>query len=333
MITINAYVDKLFKINSFDDFEELALFAFYYQYNNNPIYQEYCNYIKGDWKNVNQVSQIPFLPIQFFKSHKIRSHYSKEENLVFYSSGTGSIENRSKHYIVDENLYIDSILKSFGKFIGNPATFSFINLLPNYMENKNSSLIYMVNELVKHSSYEPYYSLKANQELIDRILENEENQIPTIIFGVTFALIELVEKYQLKLNYTIVIETGGMKGRGKEMIREELHELLKSRLGINHVYSEYSMTELLSQAYYTKNNYFECPSWMKVMIRDTNDPFSIYTQYGKNGGINIIDLANIYSCSFIATQDLGVSYSDSTFNVLGRFDHSDIRGCNLLALS
>ncbi len=305
----------------------MALKIFQLQYSKLKIYRDYCNFLKIDLTDIQDVSSIPFLPIRFFKSHKIILDNSDSE-IVFSSSGTtGSIP--SKHYVSDLSLYEKSFLRSFEYHIGKVKGFPILALLPSYLEREGSSLVYMVNELItkSESPYSGFY-LDNTQELIDRLLFLESNKINSLLMGVSYALLDLIDLRTFQLKHVKVLETGGMKGRRKEMIKEELHQELKSGFGISSVYSEYGMTELLSQAYSKKDGIFHCPPWMKVTTRDTEDPLS--SVEGKTGALNIIDLANINSCSFIATQDLGKVYSDGSFEILGRFDNSDIRGCNLM---
>jgi phenylacetate-coenzyme A ligase PaaK-like adenylate-forming protein len=320
---------KIFHISNDTEFNELALHLFHYQYQNNAVYQKYCNFLNKNPQTVNKVSEIPFLPVEFFKTQHIYSSKNAPE-ITFTSSGTTG-KQQSKHFVADLTVYETSFLKSFELFYGNPEEYCFFALLPSYLEREGSSLIYMAKKLIEQSKYtHSGFYLYNHNELIENIRKNEQNNIPTILLGVTFALLDLAEKWPigLSLKSTHIIETGGMKGRRKEMIREELHDVLKQAFNVKFIGSEYGMTELLSQAYLQKDGYFHSPPWMKIFIRDVNDPFT-YLENGKTGGINIIDLANIYSCSFIETKDLG-KVTPNGFEVLGRFDNSDIRGCNLL---
>src|SRR5690606_1575872 len=320
---------EIFNINTHEDFGRLALEVFRFQYNNVLVYRTFCNLLNTNVSEVKTVEHIPFLPIQFFKSNEIISE-NLTEQIVFTSSGTtGSIT--SKHYVADLKLYEKSFLKAFEKQYGNPSSFTILALLPSYLERDGSSLIYMVESLIEKSNkhYNGFY-LYETDAMIEKVNFLEDSGQKIILIGVSYALLDLIEKRRFQLKNTIVMETGGMKGRRKEMIKEELHQILKKGFGVQKIHSEYGMTELLSQAYSVGDGLFSCPPWMKILTRDTEDAFS-YT-LGKTGGINVIDLANLYSCSFIATQDLGKTFDDGTFEVLGRFDSSDIRGCNLMIL-
>ena len=322
--------DAFFTIKSAHAFEQEALNLFKYQYNNIPVYNTFCKYLHIQPKEVTHSSQIPFLPIQFFKSNKITSKNS-EVHTIFSSSGTtGTIP--SKHYVKDISLYEKSYLETFKLFYGDIKEYVILALLPAYLEREGSSLIYMVNDLIQKTAHpESGFYLNNLGKLKDALLRLDASGKKVILIGVSFALLDLVEQFQFSLKNTIVMETGGMKGRRKEMIRAELHEILSKGFGVKDIHSEYGMTELLSQAYSNGNSIFQCPPWMKIYIRDTNDPLALLPD-NKTGGVNIIDLANKHSCAFIATQDLGKSYSNNTFEILGRFDHSDIRGCNLMVM-
>ena len=270
------------------------------------------------------------MPISFFKTHKVTST-QKEPETIFTSSGTTQ-STTSKHFVPDIELYEKSFLKAFELFYGMPKDFCILALLPSYLEREGSSLIYMVNSLIEKSGH-PHsgFYLHNLEELHQKLKILESKGAKTLLIGVSFALLDLVEQFPSNLTNTTVMETGGMKGRRKELIREELHQILEKGLGVEHIHSEYGMTELLSQGYSKGNGIFETPPWMKIVTRDTEDPLSIQPN-GKTGGVNVIDLANLYSCSFIATQDLGKTHPNGTFEVLGRFDDSDIRGCNLMVL-
>jgi len=323
----NTLEDKLFEISSDEDFSSLALKVFHLQYSKLKIYRDYCDFLKIDPSLVQDISSIPFLPIQFFKSHKIILDNSSAE-IVFSSSGTkGTIQ--SNHYVSDLSLYEKSFTRSFEYSLGKLKDIPILALLPSYLEREGSSLVYMVNELITKSD-SPYsgFFLDNTEELIDRLLYLESNKISSLLIGVSYALLDLIEQRSFQLDHVMVMETGGMKGKRKEMIKKELHQKLRKGFGVSSIYSEYGMTELLSQAYSKKDGVFYCPPWMKVTTRDTEDPLSPIE--GKTGALNIIDLANINSCSFIATQDLGKMYPDGSFKILGRFDDSDIRGCNLM---
>ena len=306
----------------------MAMKIFRYQYEHNEVYQKYCALVKKTPSNVKHITEIPFLPIEFFKSKKIVSNLSKEQAIFTSSGTTGQIT--SKHYVTDLGFYEYSFRNAFSKFYGNIEDYAILALLPSYLEREGSSLIYMIKDLIEGSNHvDSGFYLNNYEELVNKLrdLENEGQNV--LLIGVTYALLDLIENFEFNLNNTIVMETGGMKGRRKEMIREELHSLLKKGFGVNEIHSEYGMTELLSQAYSLGNGIFECPPWMDVLIRETEDPFTLVTT-GKTGGINVIDLANFNSCSFIQTQDLGRKFDNFSFEVLGRFDNSDIRGCNLM---
>lgn len=320
----------IFSISSQKQFEKIALKVFRFQYENNLVYKEFCDLLKTDVPKVKSLQQIPFLPIQFFKSHKVVSNTNAIE-ATFTSSGTTGT-NTSKHLVTDTSIYEESYQQGFSEFYGNIEDYVVLALLPSYLEREGSSLIYMVEDLIQLSNHsDSGFYLHNHDELIEKLIELDQSGQNVILIGVTYALLDLIEKQQFQLKHTIIMETGGMKGKRKEMIREELHEQLCEGFGVSMIHSEYGMTELLSQAYSLGNGVFECPSWMQILIRDTEDALS-YIPQGKTGGLNVIDLANINSCSFIATQDLGKKNPNNSFEVLGRFDNSDIRGCNLMVL-
>ncbi|MFS4454701.1 acyl transferase [Maribacter sp. 2304DJ31-5] len=321
---------EIFEIRTEADFHSKALQVFQYQYIHNTVYREYCNHLAVRPENVQELWNIPFLPIQFFKSRKILSPEQTPE-ITFTSSGTTG-NAASRHFVTDLKLYELSYLKAFEQFYGPIKDYCVLALLPSYLERNGSSLVYMVNDFIKKSNHpKSGFFLNELETLKKHLLELQRSNTKTLLIGVSFALLDFVETHQLRLKNTIVMETGGMKGRRKEMIRKELHKVLKKGFGVNKIHSEYGMTELLSQAYSKGEGIFICPPWMKIMVRDTEDPFTNH-QNGRSGGINVIDLANINSCAFIATQDLGKTYSNGSFEILGRFDHSDIRGCNLMVL-
>ncbi|WP_026704605.1 LuxE/PaaK family acyltransferase [Flavobacterium soli] len=320
----------IFNISSQKQFEKIALKVFRFQYDNNAVYRQFCELLKVEKGSVKALQEIPFLPIQFFKSHEVLSDENPVQE-IFTSSGTTGMVT-SRHLVTDVTLYEESYRKAFSEFYGNIEDYAVLALLPSYLERQGSSLIYMVEDLIKLSNNENSgFYLHNHDELIEKLIELESQEQNVILIGVTYALLDLIEKRKFNFNNTIIMETGGMKGRRKEMIREELHDQLCKGFGVTAIHSEYGMTELLSQAYSLGNGIFECPSWMNILIRDTEDALT-YVENGKTGGINVIDLANINSCSFIATQDLGKKYPNNSFEVLGRFDHSDIRGCNLMVL-
>ena len=319
---------KVFGVNE-ESFETLALEIFHFQRENNPVYAEFLHALKVDPAAVRNITQIPFLPVRFFKSHEIRTT-AFEPQSVFESSGTtGSINSR--HFVKDLALYEESFTKGFEKFYGPVKNYCIIGLLPSYLERNNSSLVYMVDKWVRLSEHpQSGFYLSEFEQLALVLQELERQKQPTLLIGVTFALLDFAEKFSFPLRYTIVMETGGMKGRRKEMIRTEVHDILKKSFHLSSVHSEYGMTELLSQAYSKKEGIFHTSPWMKILMRDEEDPF-VVSRSGP-GTINIIDLANIYSCSFIATDDVGKLNSDDSFEVLGRVDGSDLRGCSLMVL-
>ncbi|WP_203256046.1 LuxE/PaaK family acyltransferase [Hyunsoonleella ulvae] len=322
--------DTIFNISTPSEFEETALAVFNFQFENNKVYRSFCDLLYKHPSDVRTINDIPFLPIQFFKSREIICKNQKTET-VFSSSGTtGSI--KSKHYVSNLNLYKNSFTKGFTKFYGNIEDYIVLALLPSYIERGDSSLIYMVNDLITQSksSHSGFY-LDNLSELTSKLMQLDQGNKKVLLIGVSFALLDLIEQHSFNLKNTVVMETGGMKGRRKELIRSELHSILKKGFGVNVIHSEYGMTELLSQAYSNGHGIFNCPSWMQVLVRDTEDPLTIQNS-GKTGGLNIIDLANVNSCAFIATQDLGRVFNDGSFEVIGRFDNSDIRGCNLMVL-
>ncbi len=322
--------NKIFNINNSENFKSIALEIFKLQAEENSVYKKFISYLNIDVNKVKELEQIPFLPIQFFKSHKVVTGNKKEQE-VFLSSGTTGM-SQSKHYVTDVSVYEESYKRSFEHFYGNIEDYVVLGLLPAYLERNGSSLIYMVDDLIKKSKHaESGFYLNDHDKLVENIIRLENRKQKILLIGVSFALLDLLDSYNLDLSYTTIMETGGMKGRRKELIREELHNEFTLGFGVENIHSEYGMTELLSQAYSKGKGIFNCPPWMKILIRDTEDPFS-YLSNGKSGGINVIDLANINSCSFIATQDLGRVYTDESFEVIGRFDHSDIRGCNLMVL-
>ena len=342
-------MNGIFQIKNEAEFQQKCLETFHFQYNNIEIYRKFVDYLNINPSDIKEVEKIPFLPIEMFKNHTILDQ-NKKTDLFFQSSGTTQM-NLSKHWISDEKLYQESIEKSFEQFIGKAEDYIFLGLLPSYLEKQNSSLIYMVDFLMKKSGKpENGYFLYNHEELYKVLKELSKQNKKVILFGVAFALLDFLDfaktNHQIieSSDQLIIIETGGMKGRKQEMTKDELLAIFHQGFGTDKIYSEYSMTELLSQAYSLGQNIYETPNWMRILIRNTEDPFS-YLEAGRNGAINIIDLANRHSCSFIATQDLGRTLTDSEilqfgsndkkinsnqFQVLGRIDHSDIRGCSLL---
>jgi phenylacetate-coenzyme A ligase PaaK-like adenylate-forming protein len=330
MMGVKNLQKLIFNIKNTADFWETALEIFNYQYNNNPVYHNFINSLGRSYSDIKTPYEIPFLPVEFFRNHKIITGTLPVE-MIFESSGTtGMIPG--KHFVNDLKLYEESFLRSFKLFYGNPEKFLIAALLPSYTEREGSSLVYMVDNLIKKSKNPDSGFYKNNiEDLILTIKRAKKEQQKILLLGVSFALLDLAENQSPDLSGVIVMETGGMKGRRKELTRSELHSVLKGKLNVSSIHSEYGMTELLSQAYSRCEGIFYCPPWMKILIRDPQDPLTIYKEPDRVGGINIIDLANFNSCSFISTGDLGKLHQDDGFEVLGRFDNSDIRGCNLMA--
>jgi len=325
---MHGYQTQIFQISSSEEFERIAIETFNWQAENIPIFKEYLQRLKINPQSIDSTDKIPFLPIQFFKTKEIKPINLKTE-VVFTSSGTTGSQT-SSHYVVDSNLYIQSFTTAFKHFYGNPADYCILALLPSYLERQGSSLVYMVDRLIKLSNHpESGFFLNEFEKLAEILRRLDSEGQKCILIGVSFALAEFAEKFSLNLNHSIIMETGGMKGRRKEMIREELHSLLYKSFGVKKIHSEYGMTELLSQAYSNGNGIFKSSPWMKIIIRDPFDPFT-NLPYKRAGAINIIDLANINSCSFIQTEDLGRAYENGTFEVLGRMNDAQLRGCNLL---
>lgn len=325
---MNFTSENIFSIQNAREFESQALKTFRHQATHCAVYAEYIHHLHINTNEVKSIYQIPFLPIGFFKTHSVLSS-SHPIQITFSSSGTtGMIQ--SSHHVTDLKLYEQSYLQAFKQFYGNIEEYCFLALLPSYQQRAGSSLIYMVNDLIEKSRHpQSGYFLYNHDQLFKTLSGLKSKNQKTVLIGVTYALLDFIESYDLDFPDLIVMETGGMKGKRKEMVREELHERLRNGFGINSIHSEYGMTELLSQAYSLGEGIFNCPNWMQVLIRDINDPLSLIEK-GRTGGINVIDLANANSCSFIATQDLGKINPDGSFEVLGRFDNADIRGCNLL---
>lgn len=322
--------EHVFKIQSEEEFTQVALQVFKHQFTNNKVYRSFCDLLYVHPSDVKKIEQIPFLPIQFFKTKKVLSSFDKVQETFSSSGTTGSIT--SKHLVTDLSWYEESYLNGFKYFYGNIEDYVVLALLPNYLERKGSSLVYMVDDLIKKSnSPESGFYLNNLEELIEKLVELDKKGQKTLLIGVSFALLDLIEKHTFNLKNTIVMETGGMKGQRKELVRHELHTILSNGFGVEKIHSEYGMTELLSQGYSKGNGIFNCPPWMRFLTRDTEDSLTILPKE-KSGGINIIDLANYNSCSFIATQDLGKIHPDNSFEIIGRFDNSDIRGCNLMVL-
>lgn len=321
--------NEIFNISSSNDFERLAIEVFRFQYENVKVYRDFCDLLRCLPTSVKTIKDIPFLPIQFFKSHSIIAQ-GMEPEITFASSGTTGTTT-SKHLVADLKIYENGFIKAFLKEYGSPTEYAILALLPSYLEREGSSLIYMVENLINESGNEHSgFYLNEMDSLVRKLEFLERKGQKAILLGVSYALLDLIEIKKFHLKHTLVMETGGMKGRRKEMIKEELHNVLKSGFGVGKIHSEYGMTELLSQAYSKGDGVFTCPPWMKILTRDPEDAQTYVTN--KTGGINVIDLANVYSCAFIATQDLGRVNGDESFEIIGRFDASDIRGCNLMVL-
>lgn len=323
-------IEDIFNISSDMDFKNLTMQVFKFQFENNPVYRSFCDLLLKHPSDIKDIEDIPFLPIQFFRSHDILASQDSIQK-TFISSGTTG-RSTSKHHITDLSIYEQSFRKGFENIYGDISDHVILALLPSYLEREGSSLIYMVQDLIKASKHrESGFYLDDLSKLSKTLIHLDSTDRKVILIGVSFALLDLVEHQKFNLGNTIIMETGGMKGRRKELVREALHNQLKGGFGVDRIHSEYGMTELLSQAYSTGEGIFHCPPWMRILIRNTQDALSWET-HGRTGGINVIDLANINSCSFIATQDLGKLRLDNSFEVIGRFDHSDIRGCNLMVL-
>jgi phenylacetate-coenzyme A ligase PaaK-like adenylate-forming protein len=320
--------DQVFSSGGEKQFIETAINIFRHQAKNCVVYSKFIKGLNINAADISTINQIPFLPVEFFRSHKVLSE-TRAPEIIFTSSGTTGVVT-SSHYVTDASWYIESFRNAFKLFYGDINHYTILALLPSYLEREGSSLIYMADDLIKQSkNSDSGFFLYNHEELFALLKKLQKEQKPTLLIGVTFALLDFVEHYELNFPELILMETGGMKGRRKEMIREELHKILCEGFGVNTIHSEYGMTELLSQAYSKGEGIFYCPPWMRVLTRDANDPVTIL-EHEKTGGINIIDFANYNSCSFIATQDLGKVFADRSFEILGRFDNSDIRGCNLL---
>jgi len=322
--------EEIIQIQTKKDFHRVAMKVFRFQYEHNPVYQQFCNLLNKTPEQVKTLNDVPFLPIEFFKSRDVLSSTDPIQ-ITFTSSGTTGMIT-SKHHVTDLAYYEYSFRSAFSHFYGNIEDYVVLALLPAYLEREGSSLIYMVEDLIEGSNQpESGFYLHNYEELAKMLVDLDKQGRNVLLIGVTYALLDMIEMKKFNLSNTIIMETGGMKGRRKEMIREELHQVLCDGFGVSKIHSEYGMTELLSQGYSFGDGIFECPPWMDILTRDPEDALT-YVEEGKTGGVNVIDLANINSCSFIATQDLGKKYNDGSFEILGRFDHSDIRGCNLMVV-
>jgi len=324
-MTNGEFILNPFSISDEKEFNVTAMALFKIQHKNNKVYAKYLEALGCNPDSINQTADIPFLPIRFFKTHKVVTN-TFEAELIFESSGTSEGEP-SIHYVKDTTVYKQSYEEGFRRIFGDPNDYTILALLPSYMERNHSSLIHMVRGLIGNS--EGGFYLDDTKALYDRLLACDQSGKKVILFGVSFALLDFAKKYTCKLEHTIVLETGGMKGRREELVRQDLHEIIKQGLGVSKVYSEYGMTEILSQAYSTGEGIFSMPPWMDIKIRDIHDPFKM-CETGTAGGMNIIDLANLHSCAFIETEDMGRVDANRNFEVLGRMDNSEARGCNLL---
>jgi hypothetical protein len=323
------FKSRIFSLSSEKEFEEAALELFLWQSAENQVYRRFLELLDVRPGKVGRLTAIPFMPVSFFRTHRVVTG-EVATSITFKSSGTGNFVP-SCHHVHDPDLYRSSFLRCFELFYGPPQSYCILALLPSYLERGDSSLVYMAGKLIEKSSHpDSGFYLENTADLAARIRMLEGQDARVLLLGVSFALLDLVESHELSLEKTIIMETGGMKGRRKELTREELHTILRTRTGAGQIHSEYGMTELLSQAYARSEGRFSTPPWMRVMVRDSYDPFS-YMPSGRSGGINIIDLANLDSCAFVETSDLGRLHSDGTFEVIGRFDNSEVRGCNLLS--
>lgn len=324
---------KIFSVDK-ESFPSTALEVFAFQYRHNEVYRKYCDTLKINTADIQSVTQIPFLPISFFKTHYITST-SFEPQAIFESSGTTQTIS-SKHLIKDVGLYEKSFTAGFKSIYGDAKEWCIIALLPSYLERKNSSLVLMADKLIQLSTHKQSgFYLNEFEKLKAVLIELENQKQKTLLIGVTFALLDFAEQFSMPLQHTTIMETGGMKGRREEMTRQQVHNILSKAFQKEHIHSEYGMTELLSQAYSKGKGIFNCPPWMQILIREEDDPFTIYEAGKKeiaSGAINVIDLANLYSCSFIATEDTGKLYTDRSFEVMGRLDNTDVRGCSLMAV-
>jgi len=326
---ISQFQDEILSLKSEIDFNNLALRLFRYQASQNSVYSSYINALGKDAEKINSIEEIPFLPIDFFKTHRIVTGNFREE-VVFASSGTTGA-NASSHYVKSEAWYERVFMKAFEHFFGSPRDYCIMALLPSYLERTGSSLVFMVEKLIDETKAEESgFFLRNHGQLAFELKKSEEAKKKSILIGVTFGLLDFAEQFSIRLENTIVMETGGMKGRRKELTRDEVSDILKRAFSVSEIHSEYGMTELMSQAYSKENGVFYSPPWMRFLSREPDDPLK--TLYKGRGVLNVIDLANIDSCAFIATQDVGEVFSDKGFKVLGRMDNADIRGCNLLVI-
>ena len=326
-----AFIESIFKISDLKTFRAAALEVFHFQAKHTPVYRDYLAALGTDPSRIQEPEEIPFLPVEFFKTHTVTCE-GKETEVVFESSGT-TLATPARHHVASAKLYRESFKRAFRTFYPPPEQLCILALLPSYLERTGSSLVYMMDHLISLSGDpDSGFYLDKLEELAGILQKRNKDLLPTLLMGVSFALLDLAEQHPMKLkNHITLMETGGMKGRRKELIRSELHRQLKEAFNVENIHSEYGMCELLSQAYSGGDGRFFTPPWMKIYVRDPNDPLSLVST-GLTGGLNVVDLANLYSCSFIATGDLGKVFEDGSFEVLGRYDHSDIRGCNLMVL-
>lgn len=327
----NALVERVFRVKTEADFNAVAVDVYQFQYAHNPVYRQFCQLIRRTPEQVSRREHIPFLPIRFFKTHRVLVD-GVEPEMTFESSGTTGMVN-SRHFVADASLYRRSLLACFEQQFGDPRNWCILGLLPSYLERPNASLVWMVQALMDASLHpQQGFYLDHSDQLRETIISLEKAKQPTLLFGVTFALLDWASSFQYPFEHVQILETGGMKGRGRELIREELHSLLQASFGPSPIWSEYGMTELLSQAYAAGDAGFRGPAWMKLLLRESDDPFALIekTERPISGTVNVIDLANLYSCSFLATDDVGRLLPDGSMHILGRLDYSDMRGCSLL---
>jgi len=327
------FARRVFSITNESAFRQIALEVYHFQYYNNPVYRLFCDTIDRTPAQVVALQQVPFLPISFFKTHEIRCFDAAPE-AIFRSSGTTGME-QSRHLVKDLELYRESFTRCFERFYGKVQNYCVLGLLPSYLERVDSSLVYMVQQLIRSSGHpDSGFYLYDHQQLASVLRRLENKGQKTLLIGVTFALLDFARAFPMKLSHTTIMETGGMKGRGKELVREEVHQMLANAFQTGIIHSEYGMTEMLSQAYANGAGRYSTPPWLKVFVRDETDPLSCIDAQQKtiSGALNVVDLANLYSCSFIATEDLARLYSDGSFEILGRMDNTDVRGCSLMTV-
>ena len=328
-LPINVNIDKIFSVQPGLEFEKLTIELFHFQYKENQVYHNYVKALGVNPESIRNLSDIPYLPISFFKTNEVISGNNGQYDDIFHSSTTTS-GTPSRHFVKDIKVYKESFRKGFARFYVNIKEYCVLALLPSYLERDGSSLVYMVEDLIRQSNnaMSGFY-IHDYDKLVETLKVCEKAGQKTLLLGVTYALLKLAEEFPMPLQHTTIMETGGMKGKREELPKQEVHTILKKAFHVEAIHSEYGMTELLSQAYSKGHGLFECPNWMKIGVRDMYDPFQVNFQKG-SGAINIIDLANVNSCSFIATDDIGALYDNGRFEISGRIDYSDIRGCNLM---